>query len=425
MDITTIGRRINDVVYARSREEPVILLDGPRASGKSTALHLLAARYQTVVFDLDDQPIRDDAARDPGFYTRPRPSTKSGMVLIDEYQRVPAILDAIKERMNVSCRPGQFILTGSTRHNALPGSVQSLTGRLHRMEIYPFSQSEMAGTQPDLIAKLIADPAGTVERIREKPHTETREGYAARITKGGFPLAVQREGTARNRWFDNYLRQIVERDIPGVARIRNKRGLSALLRYVAAQTAQILTVERAAAAAAIDFSTARDYLQLLEDVFMIYELPAWGRTLRSIVGAKPKIHILDSGIASRLLGVTTEKLNAKEPSTLTEFGHLLESFTVTEIFKDLSWIDDTFLTGHWHTHDGKEVDFIIETHDGSVYGFEIKTGSRTVPDVFSGLSALRAFAGTAFKAGFVFYTGAQAFKAEDRIFVLPLSALWE
>jgi predicted AAA+ superfamily ATPase len=196
------------------------------------------------------------------------------------------------------------------------------------------------------------------------------------------------------------------------------------LRRLASQTAQILSVESAAKDAAVDVATARDYIQLLEDVFMIYKLPSWGRTLGSRIVAKPKIHILDSGIAARLLGLSLNKLNAKEPAALTEFGHLIETFTVTEILKELSWLDDSFLTGHWRTHSGEEVDFVVEKMDGSVYGFEIKSSGRAAGDVFDGLAALRKFAGSSFKGGFVFYTGTQSFQTDDRLFALPVCNLW-
>jgi predicted AAA+ superfamily ATPase len=375
---------------------------------------------QAQVIDFDDQTVRDDAARDPDFYTR-----SDTIVFIDEYQRVPAILDSIKTRMNVSSRPGQFVLTGSTRHDALAGSVQALTGRVHRMQIFPFAQSELEGVSRDTVSGILKDAEAVIRKAKKKPSRETREGYIQRIMRGGFPLAVFRGGQARNRWFDDYVRQTVERDIPGIMKIRNKRGLSMLLRKLAAQTAQILTLENVSSAAAVDISTARDYIQLLKDVFMIYELPAWGRTLGSRVSAKPKTHILDSGIAARLLGLSAEKLNAKDPSALTEFGHLLETFTVSEILKELSWLDDTFLTGHWHTRDNKEVDFVLECLDGSVYGFEIKTAGRASGDVFDGLSALRKFLGASFKAGFVFYTGPRAFQFDDKLYALPISALWE
>jgi predicted AAA+ superfamily ATPase len=290
------------------------------------------------------------------------------------------------------------------------------------MRIFPFAQSELEGTSPDRILKILAEPE---LMLREKSAREIREGYIKRIVKGGFPLAVLRTPQARNRWFDDYIRQTVERDIPGIAKIRNKRGLSMLLRRLASQTAQIMALENLAVSSALDISTVRDYIQLLQDVFMIYELPAWGRTLKSRITAKPKLHILDSGIAARQLGLTSEKLLSKDPAALTEYGHLLETFTVSEIMKELSWMDDTVLTGHWHTHDDMEVDFVIELPDGSVYGFEIKSGSRISADSFKGLAALSRFSGSSFKAGFVLYTGTRSFCYADRLYVMPISKLWE
>jgi predicted AAA+ superfamily ATPase len=416
----TLERRVSTLAFSRSREEPVILLEGPRSSGKSTLIRALASMFHSQVLDFDNQILREEVERDPSRYAE-----GDSMVLIDEYQRVPSILDAIKTRMNESSRPGQFILTGSTRHDALGGNIQALTGRIHRMKIYPFAQSEIEGTAPDTILKILEDPGAAINKLKKKPSKETRETCVRRIVRGGFPLAVKRGDQARNRWFDDYIRQTLERDITRITRIRNKRGLSALLRLLAAQTAQILSLERVSAAAGINISTARDYIQLLQSVFMISELPAWGRTLSARVAIKPKIHILDSGIAARLLGLGTEKLDSKDPSALTEFGHLLESFAVSEIQRELSWLDDTLLTGHWRTREGKEVDLVIEKYDGSVYGFEVKTGSRVPGDVFQGLGELRKFAGDSFKAGFVLYTGASAFQHEDRLYALPLGALWE
>ncbi|GHV80865.1 ATPase [Spirochaetia bacterium] len=421
--VNRIKRRMTKQAFSRSKEEPVILLEGPRSTGKSTLIRALAEEFNTQALDFDNPATREDAGRDPEFFTQnDKPDVP---ILIDEYQRVPAILDAIKTRMNQSSHSGQFVITGSTRHDALAGSVQALTGRIHRMMIYPFAQSEMEKTSPDLISRIITDADEAIYKERNKPATETRESYIKRIVKGGFPLAVTRSDTARNRWFDDYVRQTIERDIPGIAKIRNKHGLSVLLRKLAAQTAQILNLEKISSSAAIDIATTRDYLQLLQDVFMAYELPAWGRTLGSRIAAKPKINILDSGIAARLMGLTPDKLGAKEPTALSEFGHLLETFVISEVLKELSWLDDTFLTGHWHTHDNKEVDFVIELLDGSVYGFEIKSAGLATGDCFDGLRSLRNFAGNSFKAGFLFYTGKSAFKFDDRLFALPIAKLWE
>ena len=420
---TILARRTTETAGRRSKTEAVILLEGPRSTGKSTLIRALAAKFKTRVFDFDDPVVREDAARDPLFYTRP---TGTAPILIDEYQRVPAILDGIKTRMNVSSHPGQFILTGSTSHNALPGSVQALTGRVHRMRIHPFAQSELEGTKPDLIARILTHADLATDREKNRPSTETRETYMNRIAAGGFPLAVMRSSSrTRNRWFDDYVRQIIDRDIPGIAKVRNNRGLAELLRKLASQTAQIFVLENTGRTLALDSGTIRNYIQLLEDVFVICQLPAWGRTLQSRVSAKPKLYISDSGLAARLMGLTTEKLMTREAAAITEYGHLLETFVALELLKELSWQDDTFLTGHWHTHEGKEVDFVMETMDGSLYGFEIKAAGRAGAEAFEGLVALRKFAGSAFKGGFVFYTGPLAFRFDDKLYALPVSRLWE
>jgi predicted AAA+ superfamily ATPase len=418
-----LARRATETALRRSKTEPVILLEGPRSTGKSTLIRALAAHFKTQVLDFDDPIIREDATRDPLFYTR---TTDKAPILIDEYQRVPAILDALKTRMNVSSLPGQFILTGSTSHDALPGSAQALTGRIHRMRIHPFAQSELESTKPDLIARILLQADAVIGAEKNKPSAETRESYSNRIVAGGFPLAVMRPSPqTRNRWFDDYIRQTIDRDIPGILKVRNNRGLAALLRKLASQTAQILVLETISKTIALDGGTIRNYIQLLEDVFMIYQLPAWGRTLQSRVSAKPKLYIADSGVAARLMGLTVEKLAAREAAAITEYGHLLETFTVLEIIKELSWQDDTFLTGHWHTHEGKEVDFVIETMDGSLYGFEIKAAGRAGAEAFAGLAALRKFAGKAFKGGFVLYTGPLAFRFDESLYALPISKLWE
>jgi predicted AAA+ superfamily ATPase len=418
-----LSRQAAETAWRRSKTEPVILLEGPRSTGKSTLIRALAAKFKTKVLDFDDPVVREDAARDPLFYTTP---TDKAPVLIDEYQRVPAILDGVKARLNLSSRPGQFILTGSTSHNALPGSVQALTGRIHRMRIHPFAQSELEGTKPDLVSRILLHADAVTNKEKNKPSAETRGTYINRITAGGFPLAVLRSSShARSRWFDDYVRQTIDRDIPGIAKVRNNQGLAALLRKLAAQTAQIFVLENVSKTLALDSGTIRNYIQLLEDVFVIHQLPAWGRTLQSRVSAKPKLYISDSGLAARLMGLTAEKLMAREAAAITEYGHLLETFTVSEILKELSWQDDTFLTGHWHTHEGREVDFVIETMDGSLYGFEIKAAGRAGAESFAGLAALRKFAGSAFKGGFVLYAGPLAFRFDDSLYALPLSKLWE
>ena len=412
-----VARRIEEVVERRSREEPVIALQGPRTVGKSTQLRKLASTHAVEVLDLDDLATRDAVLADPAlFVSGPEP------VCIDEYQKAPVVLDAIKAELNAGLRPGRFLITGSTRHDALPAAAEALTGRLHIVTIYPLSQGELAGVRENLVELLFEDPI----RVLTQAGTAqiTRSQYIERITAGGFPLALARPPAIRGRWFDDYVISTLERDVKELSKIRQGEALPRLLARLAGQTAQVLNVAAAAREARIDSETAEAYLRLLEAVFLLQRLPAWGTTLRARASAKPKLHLLDSGVAARLLRLTPAKLARLDPTSLQQFGHLLETFAVCEVIKQASWLDGIAGYGHWRTYDGDEVDLVLEREDGALVAFEVKSGARVPGGAFKGLRKLRDATGEAFVAGVVLYLGQRSYTYEDRLHVMPVSSLW-
>lgn len=248
-----VPRRILEVALERHRESPVLLLEGPRAVGKSTLLRQLATAVDGRILDLDDLDTREAVARDP--------ATMIGgdqVILIDEYQHAPIVLDAIKARLTISGRPGQFVLTGSARHEALPRAAQALTGRLQRLPLLPLAQSELARTRPDLLSRLLADPASLVESAATISSQTTREEYATKVALGGFPLALAATNDrARGRWIDDYVRITLERDVQELSRVRQAHALPLILERAAGQTAQVLNTARMADATGINDKTAR------------------------------------------------------------------------------------------------------------------------------------------------------------------------
>lgn len=414
---TDIGRRLAGVVRRRLGVEPVVVLEGPRAVGKLTLLRALAAATDREVIDLDDLATRGAVQADPALFVR-----GEAPVLIDEFQHVPELLDAIKAELNRNGAPGRFVLTGSTRYATLPAAAQALTGRAHRIEVLPLSQGEIAEVHEDFAETLLHDPASLVE---DPPPPIAREEYVGRVVAGGFPPALRRTGDAdRARWFDDYVNLVVERDVLELSRVRQRRQLPLLLRQLASQTAQVLNIAKAGSAIGMERSTAENYTKLLETVFLVHQLPAWGRTLASRVSAAPKIHIIDSGLAARLLRLTEPKLAAATAPALTEFGHLLETFVVGEVTKQLDWLDAPVSRGHWRTHDGAEVDLILERHDGMVAALEVKAASRVSPADLRGLLGLRRRLGPQFLGGVLLYTGAHAYNHPDGITVVPINRLW-
>lgn len=412
-----VARRLDDVVARRLGVEVVVGLQGPRAVGKSTLLHGVARARSVDVIDLDDPSAREAVEADPRhFVTGPTP------VCIDEYQKAPVVLDAIKAELNRGQHAGQYLITGSTRYEALPIAAQSLTGRLHLLTVLPLSQGEIADVEEHFVERCLTDPASTVTRT---PEVTSRDDYVERITAGGFPMALQRRpGPDRNRWFDDYLTQVVERDLLELSAVHQRAMLPRLLERLAGQTGQVLNVTTAAEAVGIDRSLADDYTKLLEAVFLVQRLPAWGTTLRSRAASRPKVHVVDSGIAARLQRLSPARLAGRDPSALNELRHLLETFVVGEVRKQTSWLDEPPTLGHWRTHDGAEVDLVLERDDGAVVAIEVKAGSRVSGKELRGLTGLRSLLGSRFLGGIVLYLGERAYTYDDRIHIVPLDRLW-
>ncbi len=413
----TVDRRLGDVVRRRLDVEPVVVLEGPRAVGKSTLLRALADSLGRGIVDLDDLATRDAARADPALFVRGQ-----APVLIDEFQHAPELLDAIKAELNRDAAPGRFVLTGSTRYATLPATAQALTGRAHRVDVLPLSQGEIAEVHEDFSEALIGDPSSL---IRGSWPPIAREEYIGRVVAGGFPPVLRRARQVdRARWFDDYVDLVIERDVMELTRVRQRRQLPLLLRQLASQTAQTLNIAKAAATMGMEKSTAENYAKLLEAVFLVYHLPAWGKTLGSRIGAAPKVHVVDSGLAARLLRLTEQKLAVASASALSELGHLLETFVVGEVSKQLDWLDAPVQRGHWRTHDGDEVDLVLEREDGKVVALEVKAASRVRPSELRGLLKLRSRLASQFLGGVVLYTGERAYSHDSSLHVVPMARLW-
>lgn len=413
-----VERRVLAVATERLQDDPVVLLEGPRSVGKSTLLQELAETMGAALLDLDVPATRDAVAADPSTFV-----AGTEPVCIDEYQKAPVVLDAIKAELNQDSRPGRFVLTGSTRHDSLPAAAQALTGRLSRLTVYPLAQVELEGNGSSILVQLFDDPAATVAAAPTS--TTTREEYVERVVAGGFPMALARStANARARWFDDYVNLTLERDVQEISRIRQGDLLPKLLHRLAGQTAQVLNVNSAGRDVGLDHTTAEDYTRLLERVFLIERLPSWGKTLIARTGAKPKLHVVDSGVAARLLRLTPEKLLRLDTTALTELGHLLETFVVGELVRQAFWLDELAGPGHWRTRDGDEVDLVLERDDGSILAFEVKAAARAADSDFRPLRKLASAVGSAFVAGIVLYTGERSYNLEDNLFVMPIDRLW-
>jgi hypothetical protein len=421
-----VPRHAIEQVRTGTQEARVVIVNGPRQAGKTVLVRdqLHPGLGGTFVTLDDEAELAACLADPPTFLDRKRP------VIIDEFQRAgDRLLRAVKAIVDVNPKPGQFILTGSTRFVTLPTISESLAGRAHIVDLWPYTQGE---------AQRLGDGADTfLARLFEhgsrwKPigagKMPTRRNYLELICKGGYPEALKLDAPGRRRFFRNYGRTVTQRDVPEISRIRHAEELPRILRLLAASTAQQANDVKTAERLGIDRRTLRaNYLPLLYTVYLAFELPAWSRNLVSRVSKHPKSYMVDTGLAAHLLGTTPQRL--AEP-TAPAAGALVETFAVNELVRQASrFTDDLGISlYHYRAHTGPEVDVIAETDDGRVAGIEIKAGTSVDRDDFSHLNAVRdrmdELPDAEFVRGIVLYTGNRVHSFGDRMEALPLASLW-
>jgi len=411
-----VKRRLSPAAEAALEASPVTAITGPRTAGKSTLARQIVDATGGTLLDLEDPAVRRLAAGDPSAFVR----GLAEPIVLDEFQRVPELLAAIKAELNRDRRPGRYVLTGSARHDVVPQLAEYLTGRVELLTLWPFAAAELNGGATSVVDRLFD---GSI--LAERRDTGiSHEDLVRLVLRGGFPIAVGLADNARARWFTNLATLAVERISEDVARGRQTDQLARFLRLCAARTGQ----QSNAADIGRDMGVAREpaalYLRLLELAYLIIQVPAWSDSLSGRVAKRPKMHLADSGLAAHLQGVTADRLSPTDPAAVTRFGALLETFVVTEIIKQLGWSTSSAAPYHLRTARGVEVDLVLEAADGRVCAVEVKAGSVATGSATSGLSYLRDRLGDRFVAGLLLTTGSQAQRLGDRLAVAPVDVLW-
>ena len=393
-------------------DSPVVLVDGPRQSGKTTLARTFGFPRGYAYINFDSDFARDGAEADPRGFVADLPER----VILDEVQRVPALFAALKLEVDRRRVPGRFLLTGSTHVLLVPKLSDSLAGRLEMLRLHPLAQCELAARRPDFLDALF----GGGFPIRQ--WEPLGASLAERVVAGGYPAALARP-TERRRtnWYRNYVDTLIQRDVPDLARIGRLEAVPRLLASAAVQTATLFNVSELAAPFQVSRPTIRDYTTLLERVFLLERLPAWhGSLLKRLVKA-PKLHVGDTGLACALLGVSAASLASNRPL----LGQLLETFIFQELKRQASWRDEPLAFFHFRDKDGLEVDLVIERGAHAVAGVEVKASATVTKADFRGLRRLASLAGERFAGGVVLYDGETSMRMGDRLHAVPIRRLWE
>lgn len=393
-------------------DTPVVLIHGPRQCGKTTLALGIAESRGYAYFSFDDAVALGAAIADPVGFVADLPDH----AILDEVQRVPALFTAIKAAVDRGRRPGRFLLTGSVNVLLVPKLSDSPAGRMDILRLHPLAQCELAGSPPGFLDALFEG--------RFKAHNYGRLGreLAARIAAGGYPAALAR-ATPRRRaaWYRDYIETLVQRDVRDLARIASLDALPRLLALAAGQTARLLNVSELAAPFQLSRPTIKDYVTLLERVFLLEQLAPWHSNRLSRLIKTPKLHLGDTGAACALLGLDAESL-WQDRGTL---GQLLETFVFQELRRQASWRDDDIRFHHFRDKDGAEVDLVLERGGRELAGVEVKAAATVTASDFRGLRKLRDAAGKRFAAGVVLYDGEASVGFGEGLFAVPIRALWE
>lgn len=406
-----IRRHIENSIQMAMTDTPVVLLNGARQTGKTTLAQAFAVKSEASYHTLDDYATLSLAASDPAGFI----CNLSGHVVIDEIQKAPELFPAIKLAVDKERRPGRFLLTGSANVMTLPRLSESLAGRMEIIPLFPFSAGELAGRIESFLPRLFAG------NFDQSLPLLTHEEIAAKMTCGGYPEAMQRTNVDRRAaWFSSYISTILQRDVRDLARVDALHTLPNLLKLLAARSSGLLNLADAARDAGLAHTTLIRYLTLLETVFLVHRLPAWSHNLGQRLIKAPKVHLADTGLACHLLGVDARRLSENRQLA----GRLLESFVASELRKQISWTDPRISLCHFRTSTGLEADLILEKPDGSIAAIEVKASATVGASDFTPLKSLKEQLGTHFQAGVVLYLGNQIVPFGEKLWLVPVSAIW-
>jgi predicted AAA+ superfamily ATPase len=393
-------------------DTPVVLIHGPRQCGKTTLARQVGEPMGYAYLSFDEPGVLAAARNDPSGFVADLP----GKVILDEVQKVPALFSVLKLAVDRNRTPGRFLLTGSAQVLLVPRLSDSLAGRMGLLRLHPLSQCELAGAEAHFLDRLFRAEFGL--------STGRRLGLelVERIVAGGFPPALARKTSGRrSAWYRDYLETLVARDVYDLSRIASLEALPRLLALAASQTGQLLNVTSLAAPFGLTRPTIRDYLTLLERVYMVEELPAWHSNQLNRLVKSPKLHMGDTGLACALLDRDAAGLWQDRAA----LGPLLETFVLQELRRQADWSDRPTRFFHNRDKDQVEVDVVAERGAAAIAGIEVKTSGTVTGSDFTGLRRLRQIAGSHFKAGVVLYDGETCLSFGDRLFAVPVRALWE
>jgi predicted AAA+ superfamily ATPase len=390
-------------------DTPVVLVTGPRRAGKTTLVRKMGEAGRTYI-TLDDQTALEAARTDPSGFIR-----GLDRAIIDEIQRAPDLLLAIKKTVDEDYRPGRFLLTGSANVLTLPRVADSLAGRMETLQMLPLSHAEIVGTRSTFLDRLFE---GALEGDKQ---AIVGDDLVQLALTGGFPEAIARDTERRRQdWARSYLTSVLTRDLRDIAEIEKLTELPKFVRLLAEHSGQLVNYSQLGSSINVSYKTGQRYVALLEQVFLVATLQPWFTNALKRIAKTPKLHFLDSGLLATARGLNFERVKANREV----FGSLLETFVFSEVLKLMTASDLRLTPYHFRDQQMREVDIVLERDDGMIVGIEIKASATVKSGDFGGLRTLAEACKDRFAYGVVLYDSTDFVPFGDKLAAAPLSCLW-
>jgi predicted AAA+ superfamily ATPase len=391
------------------KTRPLVYLNGPRQTGKSTLAQMADVGANYVSFD---SPVALAGAKaDPAGFVNSLPS--GCLNIIDEVQMAPEIFPHLKMAIDRNRPACKYLLTGSANVMALPALAEALVGRMAIMTLLPFSTAEYLGFPAGIIDALF-DAALTTGKIEKSSLLDD-------MTYATFPEIALCGEIDRTQWLNDYIMTLLHRDMRALAEVRKPEQLFSLLSVLSMRAGGLLNDASVHAELGMNAITYQRYKALLINIFLIFELKPWTlpHKLNKRFTKSPKLYFNDVNILTYLMRRNLEDLYRDDR---TAFGRVFENYVVTEIIKHASGRADIGVS-FFRLSDGTEIDIVLERSNGDIVGIEIKASESVDANDAKNFSKLKAIAGDRFKRGFVVYTGTESAPLGENIRALPVTCL--
>jgi hypothetical protein len=408
-------RLVDDVLDELLAQLAALLMIGPRAAGKTTTM----ARRAATVIRLDREAEAAAFEADPDAALR-------GLlepVLLDEWQNVPGVLGAVRRAVEADPHANRFFVTGSVRAE-LENEVWPGTGRLVRLAMYPMTIREQLGA---LENTTFFDRIVNEEELVVPPDTPDLLGYVELALRSGFPTpALLLSGRARQVWLESYIDDLLTHDVDQLedpaTRGRDTHRLRRYFEAYALNSAGVTDHKTIYDAAQVTKRTAVAYEELLTDLLIVEQVPAWTSNRLKRLVHRPKRYVIDPALIVTSLRMD-ERGVIRDGDLL---GRILDTFVAAQLRPEAPASASRPRLYHLRTEQGRqEIDLMAELAGERVIGMEIKAGaSPSARDEGRHLVWLRDELGDRFVVGVVFHTGPRVYELDEKIIAAPISVLW-